>query len=67
MDKGRAKGMDDADRAEIEIERATKEAIKRNSKKLEKGEPGECMGCGEFSPRLVHDFCAPCRDKYRLK
>jgi hypothetical protein len=59
--------MDDADRAEIEIERATKEAIRRSSKKLEKGEPGECCGCGEYSPRLVHDFCARCRDKYKLK
>jgi hypothetical protein len=66
LDYSRRKDMDDADRAEIEIERATKEAIRRNSKKLEKGEPGDCELCGEYTTRLVFGVCAPCRDRYRL-
>lgn len=29
------------------------------------GQPGECMECGEYSPRLVASRCAPCRDQHR--
>ena len=34
---------------------------------LEKGEPGDCDLCGEWSGRLINDVCAPCRDRYKLK
>ena len=30
------------------------------------GEPGDCEMCGEWSGRLVHGVCAPCRDKFKL-
>lgn len=39
--------------------RATREAASR----IPEGAPGECYGCGEHSPRLVNDLCAPCRDR----
>ena len=26
------------------------------------GTPGECIDCGEYSPRLIGGRCAPCRD-----
>lgn len=27
------------------------------------GTPGMCRSCDEFSPRLVGETCAPCRDE----
>lgn len=33
---------------------------------MPKGQPGECVKCGEDSPRLVNGVCARCRDKYNL-
>jgi len=58
--------MDDAERAEHQEEMARQAAIRNNSKPLAKGEPGECIKCGEHSPRLVLGACAPCRDRYKL-
>ena len=29
---------------------------------MPKGEPGECIECGEHNQRLVHGKCSPCRD-----
>jgi hypothetical protein len=39
----------------------------RKAAQIDKGEPGECDLCGEYSKRLINDICAPCRDKYKLK
>ncbi len=30
------------------------------------GEPGTCFYCEQYSPRLVNDACALCRDKRKL-
>lgn len=35
-------------------------------KPLDKGYPGDCHLCGEWTSRLIEGVCAPCRDKYRL-
>ena len=35
-------------------------------KPLQLGTPGACQLCGEWSGRLIHGACAPCRDKYHL-
>jgi hypothetical protein len=37
--------------------------VRATAAQIPKGEPGECYGCGEHSPRLVNDLCAPCRDR----
>lgn len=36
------------------------------AKNIPIGVAGECVRCGEESPRLVRGVCAPCRDKYKL-
>jgi len=41
-------------------------AAARGRAEMPKGEPGECVRCGEWSGRLVRGVCAPCRDKYNL-
>lgn len=61
--------MDDADRAQIDAE--AQERIKEQQREaapyqLPPGKPGECDMCGEWSGRLIHGVCAPCRDRYRL-
>lgn len=42
------------------------ESIVNESRKavlnMPKGEPGECIECGEHNQRLVHGKCSPCRD-----
>jgi len=40
-------------------------AARATAANIPKGEPGECVQCGEDSPRLVAGVCAPCRDKYK--
>lgn len=40
--------------------------VRRKAAQIPKGEPGYCDLCGEFSWRLVHGNCAPCRDKHKL-
>lgn len=57
---------DDADRAGELIEIATTDAIRNASKPIAPGEPGDCEYCGEWSGRLVHGACAPCRDERKL-
>ena len=59
---------------EIDIANEYQETIKdaeikriRRAAKLDRGEPGDCDLCGEYSGRLVNGVCAPCRDKYHLK
>lgn len=38
------------------------QAVQDSAARIPKGEPGECVGCGEYSLRLVEGVCAPCRD-----
>lgn len=59
--------MDEIDRANELVEVFIANAIRENSKPLEKGVEGDCDLCGEWSGRLIAGACAPCRDKYRLK
>lgn len=57
---------DDADRAQIDIE---KEEEARNAKlkyDIPKGEAGDCELCGEWFHRLVGGACVPCRERYKL-
>jgi hypothetical protein len=61
--------MDDADRAQLDAEALENAIAKRRAKspyKMPEGVPGECDFCGEMSKRLINNFCAPCRDRYRL-
>ncbi len=58
---------DEVDRANDYIQIINDNAIKQNSKDIEKGVAGECDLCGEWSGRLIVGACAPCRDKYHLK
>ncbi|RJG06508.1 conjugal transfer protein TraR [Noviherbaspirillum cavernae] len=57
---------DEIDLAQDREEIARVDAIRRATKPLEPGMPGECDLCGEWSGRLVRGACAPCRDKWRL-
>ena len=60
---------DEIDRANEHQDAMTDAEVKRirRAAKLQKGEPGECDLCGEWSGRLINDVCAPCRDRYKLK
>lgn len=58
--------MDEIDRADAEIERNLAESIRRASRELKPGVPGDCDLCGEWCGRLVDGACARCRDKYKL-
>lgn len=62
--------MDDADRAQQDIEQQEKA---RNSRfdtpdpyQPPAGTPGDCDLCGEWCGRLVGGACVPCREKYKL-
>ena len=59
--------MDEADYGNDEAERRLESLIKHASKPLQKGVPGDCDLCGEWSGRLIDGVCAPCRDRYKLK
>ena len=59
--------MDEVDQANDQAEQRLSILIKRASKPLAKGEPGECELCGEWSGRLIEAVCAPCRDRYKLR
>ena len=58
--------MDEIDLAQEREEIATRDAIRRHSKEMPPGKPGECDLCGEWTGRLVNGTCARCRDKYGL-
>lgn len=61
--------MDEADNAQVDIEleeKRRKKYYEEQARKIPKGEPGECIRCGEESLRLVNQVCARCRDKYKL-
>lgn len=61
--------MDDADRAQEQIEREQKHAVRfvlaalGYRVELAPGECGECKECGEKSIRLINSKCARCRDQ----
>jgi hypothetical protein len=58
---------DDVDVANDQAEQRLAILIKRASKPLQKGSPGDCDLCGEWSGRLIEAVCAPCRDRYKLR
>jgi hypothetical protein len=58
--------MDEIDLAQEREEIATRDAIRRHSKEMAPGKPGDCDMCGEWTGRLVNGTCARCRDKYGL-
>jgi hypothetical protein len=58
--------MDEIDLAQEREEIATRDAIRRHSKEIQPGVPGDCEMCGEWSSRLIEGACAPCRDRYKL-
>nr|WP_297472960.1 hypothetical protein [Ferrovum sp.] len=41
-------------------------AIRAQAMKIPVGNPGECVHCEEFSPRLVNGYCSPCRDQLKI-
>ena len=55
-----------ADIANEKLERDLEAAIRASRMDLAPGTPGECELCGEWSGRLIHGACAPCRDRYGL-
>ena len=60
--------MDDADRADLQIEQQLEANIAAaRGVPLARGVEGECDLCGEWSGRLVEGLCAPCRDYYDAK
>ena len=58
--------MDEIDLAQERDQIATDDAIRRASKEIPPGKPGDCDLCGEWTARLVNGTCARCRDKWKL-
>ena len=44
----------------------TVQNLRDAASKIPKGEPGDCVNCGETFERLVKGSCARCRDKLGL-
>ena len=42
------------------------DAIRQRASAIPEGIVGDCEHCGEYTPRLVNNACARCRDKYKL-
>ena len=40
--------------------------VRQLAAQIPAGVPGDCEYCGEWSGRLVHGVCAPCRDRLGL-
>ena len=40
--------------------------VREQAARIQPGTPGDCELCGEWSARLIHGVCAPCRDRYKL-
>jgi len=55
-----------SEREQIDTAKAV-EAARMAAAAIPKGYPGDCVLCGEHSPRLVLGACATCRDKYKLE
>jgi hypothetical protein len=61
---------DDADLADLTIAQETDYLTNKARHAVATmpiGNPGVCEICDVYSLRLVHDNCAPCRDKYGLE
>ena len=58
--------MDDVDIANERAADDLARAISAARGEIKPGIPGDCYRCGEYSPRLIGDACATCRDRYRL-
>jgi hypothetical protein len=58
---------DDIDRANDYAEAMREAALKTVSADITEGKPGECDWCGEYTPRLVNNACARCRDYIGLE
>jgi tRNA(Ile)-lysidine synthase TilS/MesJ len=61
---------DECDNANDDLEKAYDRAaryVREQVRDMPIGEAGECIRCGEESPRLVNDVCARCRDKFKLR
>lgn len=58
--------MDEADRADLEIEQTLDYLIENASRPIPDGQPGSCDICGEYYKRLVNSNCARCRDEFKL-
>lgn len=57
--------MDIVDEANGHIEfvqQQQESAVRRAVETMPKGEPGDCVECGEENERLVLGVCSPCRD-----
>ena len=57
---------DEADIANDKAEWDLAQAIRAAAHDIPPGVAGNCDLCGEWSGRLIHGACAPCRDRYRL-
>ena len=53
------------DRADSQLESSVAE-LRQQAAQIPAGQPGDCESCGEWSGRLVHGICAPCRDRHGL-
>ena len=47
-------------------EEVTPNQVRMQAARIERGVPGDCDLCGEWSARLIRGACAPCRDRYKL-
>jgi len=59
--------VDDATETEESRMNAILKDARKKAAAIPRGEPGDCDLCGEYTGRLVHGVCAPCRDRYHLK
>jgi hypothetical protein len=57
---------DEIDRANDYAEKMREAALAANRPEIPEGSPGECDWCGEYTPRLVNNACAKCRDDIGL-
>lgn len=57
---------DDIDLAQEREDIARADAIRKASKDIPAGDPGDCDLCGEWCGRLIGGACARCRDKFKL-
>lgn len=45
---------------------AQESEIRYRAQHMPAGEPGYCQECGDYSARLVGNYCAPCRDFLKI-
>lgn len=56
---------DTIDEANALAEQHLERSLRAARQPIAVGAPGECEGCGEDMPRLVHGLCGFCRDGRR--